>query len=52
MAAELAKHKSTETTRSFYCRPKTKAEVMEKINALKIKNNSSSKEDESVGSNS
>lgn len=52
LAAELANHKSTETTRSFYCRPKTKAEVMEKINALKIKNNSSSKEDESVGSNS
>lgn len=37
LAAELANHKSTETTRSFYCRPKTKAEVMEKINALKKK---------------
>lgn len=35
LAAELANHKSTETTRSFYCRPKTKAEVMEKINALR-----------------
>lgn len=38
LAAELANHKSTETTRSFYCKPKTKAEVMEKINALKEKN--------------
>lgn len=37
LAAELANHKSTETTRAFYCRPKTKAEVMEKINALKKK---------------
>lgn len=37
LAAELANHKSTETTRSFYCKPKTKAEVMEKINALKNK---------------
>ena len=50
LAAELANHKSTETTRSFYCRPKTKAEVMEKINALKNKNNSDLKEDESVSS--
>lgn len=38
LAAELANHKSTETTRAFYCRPKTKAEVMNKINALKNKN--------------
>ena len=30
-------HKSTETTRSFYCRPKSKSEVMDKINALKAK---------------
>lgn len=37
LAAELANHKSTETTREFYCRPKTKAEVMDKINALKKK---------------
>ncbi len=37
LAAELANHKSTETTRAFYCRPKTKAEVMDKINALKKK---------------
>lgn len=37
LAAELANHKSTETTRAFYCRPKTKAEVMDKINALKSK---------------
>ena len=37
LAAELANHKSTETTRAFYCRPKTKAEVMEKINAIKRK---------------
>lgn len=38
LAAELANHKSTETTRAFYCKPKTKAEVMDKINALKNKN--------------
>lgn len=37
LAAELANHKSTETTRTFYCRSKTKAEVMDKINALKNK---------------
>lgn len=37
LAAELANHKSTETTRAFYCKPKTKAEVMDKINALKKK---------------
>ena len=37
LAAELANHKSTETTRAFYCRPKTKAKVMEKINAIKRK---------------
>lgn len=43
LAAELANHKSTETTRSFYCKPKTKAEVMEKINALKEKNEAESK---------
>lgn len=37
LAAELANHKSTETTRAFYCKPKSKSEVMDKINALKAK---------------
>lgn len=44
LAAELANHKSTETTRAFYCRPKTKAEVMNKINALKNKNTGTNEE--------
>lgn len=44
LAAELANHKSTETTRAFYCKPKTKAEVMDKINALKNKNIEKSEE--------
>lgn len=44
LAAELANHKSTETTRAFYCRPKTKAEVMDKINALKKKSKDVSEE--------
>ena len=38
LAAELANHRSTETTREFYCRKQTKAEVMNKINALRSKN--------------
>ena len=38
LAAELANHRSTETTREFYCRKQTKAEVMNKINALRNKN--------------
>ena len=37
LAAELANHKSTETTRAYYCKPKSKSEVMDKINALKAK---------------
>ena len=37
LAAELANHKSTETTRAAYLKPKTKAEVRDKINALKAK---------------
>lgn len=37
LAAELANHKSTETTRQSYIKPKTKAEVRDKINALKKK---------------
>ena len=35
LAADLANHKSTETTRSAYIRPKTKSEVRDKINALR-----------------
>lgn len=42
LAAELANHKSTETTRAFYCKPKSKSEVMEKINALKAKQSENS----------
>lgn len=37
LAAELANHKSTETTRQFYCKKKSKSEVMDKINMLKEK---------------
>lgn len=37
LAAELANHKSTETTRAYYCKSKSKSEVMDKINALKAK---------------
>ena len=37
LAAELANHKSTETTRAYYYKPKSKSEVMDKINALKAK---------------
>jgi len=37
LAAELGNHKSTETTRSFYTRKKSKSEVRDKINALKNK---------------
>ena len=35
LAAELANHKSTETTRSSYIKPKTKSEVRDKINKLR-----------------
>lgn len=38
LAAELGNHKSTETTRSAYIRPKSKSEVRDKINALRNKN--------------
>ncbi len=35
LAATLANHKSTETTREFYCEKESKAEVLEKLNRLK-----------------
>ena len=35
LAASLANHKSTETTRESYIRPQSKAEIREKINKLK-----------------
>lgn len=38
LAAELANHKSTETTRQSYVKPKSKAELREKIKELKEKN--------------
>lgn len=37
LAAEMGNHKSTETTKSAYIAPKSKAEVRDKINALKKK---------------
>lgn len=37
LAAELGNHKSTETTRSSYIKPKSKSEVRDKINALRKK---------------
>lgn len=37
LAAELGNHKSTETTRSHYCKQRSKSDVMAKINALKSK---------------
>jgi integrase/recombinase XerC len=37
LAAELANHKSIETTRQSYIRPQSKAEVRDKINKLKNK---------------
>jgi integrase/recombinase XerC len=41
LAAELGNHKSTETTRQSYIRPKSKSEVRDKINALRNKNKES-----------
>ena len=38
LAAELGNHKSTETTRSFYTRKKSKSEIRDKINELRNKN--------------
>lgn len=38
LAASLANHKSTETTRESYIRPQSKTEIREKINKLKEKN--------------
>lgn len=35
LAAELGNHKSTETTRASYIKPKSKTEVRDKLNALK-----------------
>lgn len=37
LAAELGNHKSTETTRQAYIKPKSKTEVRDKLNALKAK---------------
>lgn len=37
LAAELANHRSTETTRSFYTKKKSKAEIRDRINALRNK---------------
>lgn len=37
LAADLANHKSTETTRSFYTKKKSKSEIRDKINALRNK---------------
>ena len=42
LAADLANHKSTETTRTSYLKPKTKSEVRDRINALRKKNNEKS----------
>lgn len=44
LAAELANHKSTETTRASYIKPKSKSELREKINALKEKNKAENEE--------
>jgi integrase/recombinase XerC len=38
LAASLANHKSTETTREFYCKKQSKSDVRDKINKLKAKN--------------
>lgn len=38
LAAELANHKSTETTRQSYVKPKSKAELRQRINELKERN--------------
>jgi len=38
LASELANHKSTQTTSDSYIRPRSKAELRDKINALKEKN--------------
>lgn len=39
LAASLANHKSTETTRSFYTRKKSKSEIRDRINVLRKNNN-------------
>ncbi|MDR2277380.1 MAG: site-specific integrase [Vagococcus sp.] len=41
LAAELGNHKSTETTRQAYIKPKSKSEVRDKINELRRKNDNS-----------
>jgi integrase/recombinase XerC len=46
LAAEMGNHKSTETTRSAYIKPQSKAETREKINKLKRKNAEKHKEKE------
>jgi integrase/recombinase XerC len=38
LAAELGNHKSTETTRSFYIRPKSKTELRDKLATLSLNN--------------
>ena len=45
LASELANHRSIETTRSFYTKKKTKAEVRDKINALRNRAKSSGEGD-------
>lgn len=42
LAAELANHRSTETTRSFYTKKKTKAEIRDRINQLRNRNKAES----------
>lgn len=37
LAADLANHRSTETTRSSYLKPRTKSEIRDRINALRKK---------------
>ena len=43
LAAELGNHKSTETTRQSYIKPKSKAEVRAKINSIRKKHENQEK---------
>jgi integrase/recombinase XerC len=45
LAAELANHKSIETTRASYIKPQSKAEIRDKINKLMKKKSEEDKED-------